>query len=86
MKSKVSVSLVRRISDCGTLAYDGRGYRIHVKVKDPLNSQVDTLLHEWAHVVSIERTYNHGEDWGKAYAEIFRAFDEGKLNDYKDIR
>lgn len=37
---------------------------------------IETLLHEWAHVIAWDRcpTDEHCDEWGKAYSRIYRAF------------
>ena len=61
--------------------------RIAVRPGVILHNAVDSLLHEWAHAVSMrhdaieEKRLNHGahdDEWGLAYGKIYRRFyDEG---------
>ena len=38
--------------------------------------RVDAIIHEWAHCLTpgIWEKEEHGKDWGRAYAKIYRAF------------
>jgi hypothetical protein len=69
------VTVVRRSlkTSCGMTTYCGRRYQITVNSDQEWQGQVDTLLHEWAHVVTIEKSYSHGSGWAGNYAEIYCA-------------
>lgn len=57
-----------------------RYYQIVVNRKQSFALRVDTLIHEWAHVISgFEREIHnndHNAEWGLAYARIYRTFVE----------
>lgn len=59
---------------------DLRGNKFYIRVNRLLSfqDQMETLLHEWAHAVVWFVVYPSGEDhhdeWGVAYARIYRAF------------
>lgn len=53
----------------------GVAYCITINSQINWNAQIDTLIHEWAHVLAVELACNHGAQWGITYAEIYRAYD-----------
>jgi len=59
---------------CGATTFDGRNYCIRVDSKQPRIGQIDTLLHEWAHVYAIEQAYTHGGPWASIFGEIYTAW------------
>ena len=76
----VPVKVVRRRTTTGSIGlttFDGREYRIRVKSNQESDSQIDTLLHEWAHVCAIEEAYNHQGRWAGLYGDIYQAWENG---------
>ncbi len=72
-----TVRVVRRPlrKDCGRTVFNGcHGYRVTIDSIQPWQGQVDTLLHEWAHVRAIEQAYAHDGPWGSLFAEIYDAW------------
>ena len=59
----------------GHLTFDGETYLITVSTRINWESQVEALLHEWAHVLTIESAWAHTDQWGSMYAQIYRAYD-----------
>ena len=57
----------------GWCSFNGKRYFITVNKEDDSPTQVDTLLHEWAHLVAgwEERGREHSRKWGRAYADIY---------------
>lgn len=51
-------------------------FDICISVRDPLAVQIETLVHEWAHVRADEscfdRRMDHSNEWGENYAECYR--------------
>jgi hypothetical protein len=60
--------------DCGVTTFNGNDYRIRVNSNQPKTGQVDTLLHEWAHVLAIDQAYRHEGPWGIIFAELYSAW------------
>ena len=58
----------------GVTAHTGNTYRIRIDSQQCRQVQLDALLHEWAHVIAIERAFWHTPEWGKVYASIFSAW------------
>jgi hypothetical protein len=63
--------------NCGLTTFDGNDYHVRVNSDQPDAGQIDTLLHEWAHVRAIEQAYRHEGPWGVLYAEIYEAWAHG---------
>jgi len=51
-------------------------YTIYVNSDLEWSGQVDTLIHEWAHVLAIEEAFEHGDSWGLKFAEVYRSITE----------
>lgn len=48
-------------------------FYIEIQCTMPLVFQIETLLHEWAHILTWST--GHSDNWGRAYAQIYRAFE-----------
>ncbi len=59
----------------GHLTFDGESYLITISTRIDWEAQVESLLHEWAHVLTIESAWTHTDEWGITYAKIYRAYD-----------
>lgn len=70
------VVVIRRKMKCNCglavfKGFDGYRYRICVDSDQTLQGQVDTLLHEWAHVCAIEEAHGHRGCWGRWHGDIY---------------
>lgn len=71
-----------QMEDCGDTIFseDAEDFRIRVRSNHSLNLKVDTLLHEWAHVLTWFgaefETEEHSAEWGVMYAKLYRTFIE----------
>lgn len=79
LRSEVPVSCpvyVRRnkflSGDLGATTFNGRSFTIRIAKDATWQEQVDTLQHEWAHAVAIDRAFHHNDAWGIAFAEVYR--------------
>jgi hypothetical protein len=62
--------------DC--LRMDGY-FRIRIKASHPLQVQLDSLVHEFAHAIAWtewESTGNHGKVWASAYADCYQIYEK----------
>jgi len=57
-----------------TIGLASGDFRIYVDSLGDPQSQVDTLLHEWAHVLAIEEAYEHRGRWSAFHGEIYDAW------------
>jgi len=61
----------KKMSDAGLTTFDGRQYHIYIDFKQNDSAQVETLLHEWGHVIAMEQAFKHKGPWGKIYGNIY---------------
>lgn len=59
---------------------DGKRARVYVNRFADFDTQIDSLLHEWAHVLSGEA--DHGRAWSDAYGACYRVFEQ-LIRDYE---
>ena len=71
---KITVRRYPAKRNSGVTTYDGRVFRIYIDSSGDKSSQVETLLHEWAHIRAIDEAYRHGRAWGRHYAEIHESW------------
>lgn len=57
--------------NCGMTRFDGRTFRVRIASNQSIQGQVDTLLHEWVHVMAIDQAYRHDGQWGALFASIY---------------
>ena len=77
---RVKVRRRRIVKICGKSTFDGTMYYIEIDSGLMTESQVDTILHEWAHVRLMDAAFNHDARWGEMYASIYE-FRERKLEE-----
>ena len=60
----------------GECLYQNGRFLIRINKNQSFALAVDSLLHEWAHVLTFHGndTDDHGEEWGLAYARLYRAY------------
>jgi len=57
---------------CGMTTFNGQWeFRIAVNSDQTETGQIDTLLHEWAHVLAVQQAYKHEGPWGVLFAEVY---------------
>lgn len=68
-----TVIVVRRIlkKNFGITITNGIDFRIYIDKSQSQEVQRETLLHEWAHIKTIETSLEHCGDWGIWYANIY---------------
>ncbi len=63
-----------------TLSKGMRDFRIRISKNRSYAAKIDTLLHEWAHVLSWfgaeSEIEDHSAEWGVTYARLYRTFIE----------
>lgn len=47
---------------------------IYIRRAAPFDVKIDTLIHEWAHVIS--QTEDHGPKWSRSYGRCYRVFEK----------
>lgn len=74
----------RAVADCTLHNTDGRPKNFTIRVSDklPLVAQVDALIHEWAHALSLTTQHpsflDHGPEWGLAMARCYHVVDASR--------
>jgi hypothetical protein len=71
IEGKVSVRRRPMKEYCGHTVFDGVNYQITIDTRIDAQTQAETLMHEWAHVVAIDAAFKHGKEWGEIYAKVF---------------
>ena len=64
--------------DCSLRAFY---FEIRINSKKPFTERIDTILHEWAHVITwfgAGQAEDHSDEWGLWYAKLYRNWDEWK--------
>ena len=61
----------------GDTTFNGQRFLIRLARRQSFALWADTLLHEWAHVLTFHGTDGdvHGPEWGLAYARLYRAYE-----------
>jgi hypothetical protein len=76
-RGRVSVRSVPLQKLCGYCRLSDDRFLIRIDAKAPYRVKLDTILHEWAHVITwfgSDTEEDHGGEWGLAYAKIYREF------------
>jgi len=62
--------------DSAYVEYDGNIFNVVIDSRMPLGMMLDFCLHELAHVISWRKWEkdDHGPEWGKAYAYMYRKY------------
>jgi hypothetical protein len=67
----------------------GEGYGgqfIRVSSLGTMHEQIETLMHEYAHLLADDGDRHHGPNWGSAYQKIVELWqDEGGEEDSRDL-
>lgn len=62
------------MDDHGDAMFKDGKFRIRINRRDDWGIRLEFILHEWAHCLTWfgNDTDDHGEEWGLAYARIYR--------------
>jgi Zn-dependent peptidase ImmA (M78 family) len=60
----------------GDCQFKSDRFLIRINRKLPEHEAIDTVLHEYAHVIAWKKCQydDHCDEWGKAYSRIYRSF------------
>jgi len=70
----------------GDSSFRARQFRIRINRKKSYSERIDTILHEWAHVLTwfgAGRAEDHSDEWGLWYAKLCRAWDKWNYEETK---
>ena len=57
----------------GTAAFDGASITVTINSVLSVSSQIDTLVHEYAHAMMMDEAYRHGPMWGEKFSTAYNA-------------
>jgi hypothetical protein len=61
--------------DNGDLQLHGNTFKMRINSTKSNDVLVDSLIHEWAHVLAIEAGYRHEFAWGLAHADVYSVWE-----------
>lgn len=64
----------------GSYSYFNNKHCITLNKKDNLQTSIDNLIHEFAHVLEHNKYSCHTDAWGIKYAKVYRAYLEWSGN------
>ncbi len=76
-KKKVVLRFSDQMKDNGAYSYTTGKHYITIKKKDNYFTCIDSLNHEWAHLLEHSKygdVDSHTDAWGKKYAKVFRTY------------
>jgi len=75
-KRKVAVHRIAMKDDGSTGLSDCGRITVSISRKLPVHRQLDTLVHEWGHVLEFDKHGNHGREWGIGQSKAYEAWEE----------
>lgn len=63
--------------DCAGTYFDGYRYHVTIRKKQTDTELVDSILHEWGHVLAIEDAYQHDGPWAVKYGKVYQEWCDG---------
>jgi len=57
-----------------SLSVSEKTITITISTNYPTSTQIDTLIHEYAHALEFDQTGNHSPVWGKFHAQSYTAW------------
>ena len=67
----VNVRRVKLTKNNGVTYFDSRSFHVYINSNQSKDSQIDSLIHEWAHVRAIDEAFQHKGRWGELHGEIY---------------
>lgn len=71
----VSIRRVKRQKDAGATFFDGYTLTIKIRTEQSWEGQIDSLLHEYAHVCAIDEACRHEGRWGEFFGKIYQGWE-----------
>jgi hypothetical protein len=59
---------------CTNLTDDEQTITITIRATDSIETQIDTLVHEYAHALEYDKWGNHSDRWGKLHAAVYSEY------------
>jgi len=76
IKSSVRVRLTDMVGHGSTSMSDRHVITVCIRKGDPAAMQLDTLVHEWGHVVEYDKIRLHGKTWGIGTSMAYEAWEK----------
>lgn len=77
-KKKTIIKRVK-MKDHGRTTVSDRGtITVTIDKTESISEQMETLIHEWGHVLEFDRWRVHGPQWAKYYAIAYEAWENFK--------
>lgn len=65
------------MKDDGSTSLSDRGLiTVCISSYLPVHRQLDTLVHEWGHVLEFDKHGNHGREWGIGQSKAYEAWEK----------
>jgi hypothetical protein len=88
IRHPVHLRFIRRLPDYGQCDMDDEdNIVIVINSSAQYTVMVDSLVHEYAHALRMaagDQVYGHSDDWGKAYARVYRVYAEHVLGETEE--
>ena len=55
----------------GSTRFDGKKFLVQIDSDLSSDQQIGTLIHEWAHIMTIEDGYKHGVTWATNHSKVY---------------
>ena len=69
--------VVKRVSQKESVTrFDGRRYHIRIALTKSASDQVDSILHEWGHIRSMDEAFHHKGSWPVHFGGIYDAYEK----------
>lgn len=62
----------------------GKKFFVTINNKSPEAEQIQTLIHEVAHMIAWDDPDDHGNKWGKAYSKVYKIYLDKFVNGPED--
>ena len=63
-----------------TIDQKKKEFLIKIDSKSSTDNQCDALIHEFSHILQVEKTFEnenqHNDAWGKTYAKLYRIYED----------
>ena len=81
-RRRVVIRRVRGMSCHGSTSMTDKGQiTVTINRDDPMETQLDTLVHEWGHVYDYDKNGLHGPAFGKGFSLAYEAWEEFAANE-----
>ena len=76
IERSVSVHRLKILKNNGVTTFKDNSFIIYINSEQSSEGQIDSLLHEWAHVRAIDEACQHKGRWGELHGEIYEIWEK----------